>query len=278
MESQIYDRLCTLAQLNAGIALGPSKQALVSSRIGKRLTALGLASERAYLDHLESDRTGEELVRFLDVISTNHTSFFREPDHFKRLGNLIRQWYQAGQRRFRIWSAASSTGEEPYSIVMTVLDALAGREADFKLLATDISTRVLASAKAGQYPEVRLAAVSPDLRKRYFIKPDSSGMCQAKDVMRDCVTFTRLNLAQPPFPMRGPFDIVFCRNVLIYFDQQVREGLIRAAERLLRPGGWMFIGHTETLTGLGTGLRMDRPSCFFSPTSAGHADKCEART
>jgi chemotaxis protein methyltransferase CheR len=277
MEPQIYERLCSLAQNNAGIALGPAKQALVSSRIGKRLAALGLASERAYLEHLESDRSGEELVRFLDAISTNHTSFFREPDHFERLGNLVRQWYQAGQRRFRIWSAASSTGEEPYSIVMTVLDALAGRAADFRLLATDISTRVLASAEAGQYHTARLAAVPPELLKRYFTKPDSGGLCRAKGVVRNCVTFTRLNLSQPPFPMKGPFDIVFCRNVLIYFDQHVRQRLIQEAEKLLRPGGWLFIGHTETLTGLGTGLRMERPSCFFAPSRVGHVVQGEAR-
>jgi chemotaxis protein methyltransferase CheR len=266
MDSVVFQRFCAHAHREAGIALGPSKETLVRARVGKRMRALGIDDERSYLDYLEADRTGEELVQFLDVISTNHTSFFREPDHFDLLRTLVDDWRRLGLRRLRIWSAASSTGEEPYSIVMTVLDVLQDPAIDFRLLATDISTRALADARRGEYSIDKLTAIPRSLLLRHFQRDEGlSGTYRVREEVKQHVVFRRLNLSQPPFPMRGPLDIVFCRNVLIYFDLPVRQRLLAAISGLLRPGGWLFLGHTETLTGITTGFRMARPSVFVLP-------------
>jgi chemotaxis protein methyltransferase CheR len=266
MDSVVFQRFCAHAHQQAGIALGPSKEALVTARVGKRMRALGLDDERAYLDYLEADQTGEELIQFLDVISTNHTAFFREPDHFELLRTLLCDWRQHGLSRLRIWSAASSTGEEPYSIAMTVLDVLQDLTVDFKLLATDISTHVLARAQEAAYPLERLAAIPPSFLTRFFQQDERPPHnYRVREEVKRHVVFRRLNLSQPPFPMQGPLDIVFCRNVLIYFDLPVRQRLLGAIQGLLRPGGWLFLGHTETLTGVTTAFRVSRPSVFFLP-------------
>jgi chemotaxis protein methyltransferase CheR len=270
MDSEVFKRFCAHAHEQAGISLGPNKEALVTARVGKRMHALSLPDERSYLDYLEADETGEELVQFLDVISTNHTAFFREPDHFEHLRHLVYEWYNAGQRRLRIWSAASSTGEEPYSIVMAVQDILGNTNLDFKLLATDISTRVLSAAEKGLYPQDKVLALPRPYLSRFFQQTDTSPPSfQVRPEVKQHVVFRRLNLSQPPFPMRGPFDIVFCRNVLIYFDQPVRQRLLGAIQGLLRPGGWLFLGHTETLTGVSTRFRVVKPSVFCLPDEQG---------
>jgi chemotaxis protein methyltransferase CheR len=263
MQAEVFRRFCEYALKEAGISLGPRKEALVAARVGKRMRALNLPDEAAYLEYLEAEKTGQELVRFLDVISTNHTAFFREPDHFELLRTLVANWYSEGHRTLRIWSAASSTGEEPYTIAMTVRSAVTAPDFDFKLLATDISTRVLAAAEAGIYPAERLEKIAPPLRQRFFM-PAGKGSddYQIRPELRRDLVFRRLNLSQPPFPMRGPLDVVFCRNVLIYFDQTVRQRLISAIERLLKPGGWLFIGHSETLAGITSGFHALRPSIF----------------
>ena len=266
MENAVFQRFCAHAHQQAGIALGPTKEALVTARVGKRMRALGLEDERSYLDYLESDQTGEELIQFLDVISTNHTAFFREPDHFDTLRTILLEWKNAGLQRLRIWSAASSTGEEPYSIVMTVRDVLGDADIDFKVLATDISTRVLASAQQGVYSADKLTAIPRPLLSRYFQREGSDPETyRVRDQVKQQVVFRRLNLSQPPFPMRGPLDIIFCRNVLIYFDLPVRQRLMLAMQELLRPGGWLFLGHTETMTGIDTDFRLSRPSVFYLP-------------
>ena len=266
MDNVVFQRFCAHAHQAAGIALGPSKEALVTARVGKRMRALGIDDERRYLEHLEADQTGEELVQFLDVISTNHTSFFREPDHFDLLRTLVDEWRRKGLRHLRIWCAASSTGEEPYSIVMTVLDVLQDPDIDFKLLATDISTRALTDARQAVYSIDKLTAIPRPFLTRFFQQDDSaSESYRVREEVKQHVIFRRLNLAQPPFPMRGPLDIVFCRNVLIYFDLPVRQRLLAAISSLLRPEGWLFLGHTETLTGITSGFRMARPSVFFLP-------------
>jgi len=270
MDSEVFHRFCAHAHEQAGISLGPNKEALVTARVGKRMHALGLPDERSYLDYLEADQTGEELIQFLDVISTNHTAFFREPDHFERLRHLVFEWVNSGRRRLRIWSAASSTGEEPYSIVMSVLDVLGGANVDFKVLATDISTRVLSAAERGIYSHEKIEALPRPYLTRFFVRDNTSPPSyQVSPETKQHVVFRRLNLSRPPFPMKGPFDIIFCRNVLIYFDQPVRQRLLSAIQGLLRPGGWLFLGHTETLTGISSRFRVVRPSVFCLPDEAG---------
>jgi chemotaxis protein methyltransferase CheR len=202
----------------------------------------------------------------VDAISTNVTGFFRERAHFEFLAKAMGRWLAAGQRRFRIWSAACSTGEEPYSIAITMLEAATrGRGgADMRILATDISTRVLETSRQGTYQQERLDAVSPILRKRYFTpdEPQNPAHYTVKDVLSRMVVFRRLNLSAPPFPMRGPLDVIFCRNVMIYFDRRVRERLLEELRRLLRPGGYLMVGHAESLTGMTGGFQAVRPSTY----------------
>ncbi len=264
MQPRLFKRFAQLAHDKAGIALRPGKEALVSARVAKRQRALAIDSAERYLEFLESDQTGEELIRFLDVISTHFTSFFREPDHFALLRQEFEHRLAANQRRFRIWSAASSTGEEPYSMAMTLLDARGGADhVDLKILATDISVQSLEEARAGVYPEARIEPVPRQQRQRYLRRKEGSADgWQISDPVRKLVTFNRLNLASPPYPMRGPFDVVFCRNVLIYFDHPTRQRLVAEIERLMAPGGLLCIGHTETLNGIRSGLKLLRPSVF----------------
>jgi chemotaxis protein methyltransferase CheR len=265
MDASTFSRLCSIAYDEAGITLGPSKEALVAARVGKRLRALGLANEKEYLLRLEADTSGEEMVEFLDVISTNHTSFFRERDHFELMRNLVLDWHKAGQTRLRIWSAASSTGEEPYSMAFTLTDLPEVAEMDLRILATDISTRVLRKAEAACFSSERLASLEPGEQRRYFERVPKSDDFIVRPAIREKIAFRRLNLAVPPYPMRGPFDIIFCRNVMIYFDQAVRQRVIGAMEKLIRPGGYLVIGHSEALSGVQVGLRMLRPSVFMRP-------------
>ena len=267
MEPQLFQRFAALAYEKAGISIKPGKEALVSARIAKRLRALSLPDAESYLTHLEEDGSGEELTRFLDVISTHFTSFFREPDHFQLLEAELARLVEAGQRRLRIWSAASSTGEEPYTIAMTALGVKGVQALDLKILATDISTDTLRQAAEGCYAAARMEPVPQALRARWFTckrdpQEPTAEVWEAKPELKSRVAFRRLNLAEPPFPMVGPFDVVFCRNVLIYFDQPTRQRLISAIESLLRPGGLLCIGHTETLTGVRSAFKMQRPSVF----------------
>jgi chemotaxis protein methyltransferase CheR len=263
MDTSTFHRLCSIAYEKAGITLGSSKEALVAARVGKRLRALGLTTEKEYLARLEDDETGEETVEFLDVISTNHTAFFREPDHFELLRTLVSDWHREGATRLRIWSAASSTGEEPYSIAFTLSDLPEAGEMDWRILATDISTRVLKRAEAARFSAEKVASIEAGARRRYFERSPKSDEVVVRPDLRARIAFRRLNLAVPPYPMRGPFDIIFCRNVMIYFDQVVRQRLISAMERLLRPGGYLLIGHSEALSGIQLGLRMLWPSVFI---------------
>jgi chemotaxis protein methyltransferase CheR len=268
MDHALFRAFSDIAFAQAGIRLGEGKQAHVSARVAKRLRALGLKSERAYLDKLQKDESGEELVRFLDVISTNYTTFFREPDHFDLFGELIDERLKQGIHRMRFWSAASSSGEEPYSMAIAATEACAGTLVDFKILATDISTHVLGKAHLGEYTAAQIEPVPKGLRARSFEKAGQRGaepLFKVKRELRERVVFTRLNLAQPPFPMKGPLEAVFCRNVMIYLGAEVRQRLIAEIERLLRPGGLLFIGHAETLTQVRSGLKVVKPSVYRKP-------------
>jgi len=266
MAPAVFQRFARLAYDKAGIAIKPEKEALVHARVAKRIRALSLESAERYIDLLESDPTGEELTQFLDLISTHFTSFFREPDHFQLLEEEAKRWAAEGRRRVRIWSAASSTGEEPYSMAMTLLDIPSLAGADWRILATDIAESTLAEARAGRYPLSRVEPIPAAKRKRHVAPvagPGAGqGLHEVSAAVRQRVVFQKLNLAAPPYPMRGPLDVVFCRNVLIYFDQPTRARLLAEVERLVAPGGLLCIGHTETLNGVKSRFRMIRPSVF----------------
>ena len=262
MERETFQAFREIAYQKAGIYLRSGKTALLKARLARRLRELGLRSEREYLDRLRSDG-GDELVLFLDAISTNFTQFFREPDHFDTLAEDAQALLAAGQDRFRFWCAGCSSGEEPYSAAMVLYPLLKGR--DWRILATDLSTRALARAAEGVYSEEELEPLPPALRRAY-LEPLSAGEGRARFAvsrkLRERVAFHRLNLATRPYPMSGPLDGIFCRNVMIYFDRPMRAGLVEEVERLLRPGTHLFIGHSETLSGIETHLRPERPSVY----------------
>lgn len=266
MDSQLFQRFCDIAYSKAGIKLRDGKEALVSSRVAKRLRALGLNDPGEYLQLLERDVSGDELVSFLDAISTNFTSFFREPSHFQRLQEFVDYRVKQGRKRIRIWCAAASSGEEPFTLAMTMAEAARDASLDWRILATDISTKILAIANAAVYEAPALKDVPRSLLSRYFIAADrkrsAEHQWQVCDALRERVVFKRLNLAKPPYPMPGPIDVVFCRNVMIYFDDPIRQGLVSEIDRLLSEDGLVCIGHSESLTGLQTKLTVIEPSVY----------------
>jgi chemotaxis protein methyltransferase CheR len=265
MSVSVFDGFRRLAYDQAGIAIRDNKQTLVSARIAKRVRECGLSSERAYLEYLQGDRSGEEMVRFLDAISTNFTSFFREPDHFDLLADEVRSWVKDGSKQIRIWCAAAATGEEPYSLAMTLSEAIGTAPVEWRLLASDISVTALNTATTGVYPDSRLEQVPAALKRKYFLRNSGAGgepSSRVNDELRRRMLFKRVNLATPPYPLRGELDAVFCRNVMIYFDNAVRQRLVSEMERLLRPGGVLVVAHSETLNGVRTGLRTLMPSVY----------------
>jgi chemotaxis protein methyltransferase CheR len=266
MSASVFDALRRLAYDQAGIAIRENKQTLVSSRIARRMRECGLTSEREYLAFLEGDPSGQEMVRFLDAISTNFTHFFREADHFELLAGEVRAWLAQGARRLRVWCAAAATGEEPYSLAMTLAETIGSAPMQWKILASDISVSALRTGAAGAYAASRLTQVPAALRARYFTEqPARVGGEATSQVAMDLkarILFKRVNLAMPPYQVRGELDVVFCRNVMIYFDNAVRQRLVSELERLLRPGGLLVVAHAETLNGIRTGLRTVRPSVY----------------
>jgi len=274
VQPALFQRFCRLTYDKAGISLKPGKEALVAARVSKRVRALQLGDAEDYIDYLENEDDGEELQSFLDVISTHFTNFFREPDHLDELARAVKGWMAEGQRRFRIWSAASSSGEEPWSMAMTMASIPGIERIDWKILATDIATHTLAWAERGHYSADRVAPVPRALAQRFLERiPDPAGdepdRWGVADELRSHVVFKPLNLTRPPFPMKGPFDVIFCRNVFIYFDQPTRQRVVEAMEALLRPSGLYILGHTETLNGIRTRLKMARPSVFVRPSGEG---------
>ncbi len=260
LDPAVFAAVRTLVHQRAGIAIAESKAALVSARLSQRLRALGLSDARDYLKRLSGPGAEDELVLLLDVISTNTTSFFREEAALTAVADLIRQRLAAGQKRVRVWCAASSTGEEPYSLAMLFDDAAQGRAVDLALLATDISTRVLERCRAGIYPAECRTRIPVSFHR--YLLPHGEGTIQIDPRLRAMITFNRLNLNQQPFPMKGPFDAILCRNVMIYFDQEVRTRLVTRLEELLTPGGLLAIGAAESLSGLPHRLTTVRPAVY----------------
>ncbi len=265
MSASVFNGLRRLAYDQAGIAIRDNKQTLVSARIAKRLRECGFKTEREYLDYLRGDGTGEEMVHFLDAISTNFTSFFREPEHFRLLASEVKRWSEEGRREIRLWCAAAATGEEPYSLAMTLAEVAGDARLAWRILASDISVTALRTAAAGVYPESRIEPVPETLRRKYWRRAGTEGgetTWRVADELRTRLLFKRVNLATPPFPLRGELDAVFCRNVMIYFDSAVRQRLVSEIERLLRPGGLLVVAHSETLNGIRSVLKTLSPSVY----------------
>jgi chemotaxis protein methyltransferase CheR len=226
-----------------------------------------LTSAREYLSYLESDGSGVEMTQLLDAMSTNVTYFFREPEHFELIAQLHRRWLAAGQRRFRYWSAAASSGEEPYTLAMC-LSGQGGPAADVRILATDISTAVLEKALVGVYPAAAVADIPKPLLEEHFRREPGGDGYVVAEALRKLVLFRHLNLTHLPFRLHGPLDVILCRNVMIYFDEVLRGRLVREFARLLKPGGCLIISHSESLAGIDSDLEMVRPSLYMKARPA----------
>jgi chemotaxis protein methyltransferase CheR len=231
---------------HAGIVIAPGKGSMVQSRLAKRLRALGLNDYGSYISLLTSDAGQAERKEMISALTTNVTHFFRENHHFETLRNSALPPLLARARaggRVRIWSAGSSNGQEAYSIAMVLAEMASDfARLDIRILATDIDPVMIACGRAGTYDSAAVEAVPEALRRKYF-EPTSDGQRVIQPV-RDCVSFRELNL-HDPWPMKGRFDIIFCRNVVIYFDPEAQQRLWHRLEATLNPGGWLFVGHSE---------------------------------
>jgi len=236
---------------HTGINLTDAKKDLVYGRLSKRIRKLDLSSFQEYISYVEDDHESE-LINFINAITTNLTSFFRENHHFEYLRNtLIPELIARNEdtRRIRIWSAGCSTGEEPYSIAITVLEALQNYSNwDVKILATDLDTNVVATAKAGIYKDERVTGIDKKKLKRWFLNGSGKnlGKVRVSSELQDIITFKQLNL-MTQWPMKDKFDIIFCRNVVIYFDKPTQKVLFDRYANILRNNGTLIIGHSETL-------------------------------
>ncbi len=241
-----FSRARDLLYQHAGIRLTDSKDSLVYSRLARRLRALGLTDFSDYLSRVSPD--SEEWEHFLNALTTNLTSFFRENHHFEYLLSLISQ--HSSKEPFRIWCAASSTGEEPYSIAMTLVEAFGRYDPPASIIATDIDTNVLRIAREGIYRADRIEKMSDDRMRRFFLKGKGRqlGQVRVRPELQKLIDFRPLNLLSPDWPLSGHFDAIFCRNVLIYFDRPTQKSIVNRFPSLLKPDGYLFIGHSENLS------------------------------
>ena len=251
LKDREFELFRDLIYRQTGINLKTLKKPMLSARLLRRLRALELDSFAAYYQHLEtSDPQRTELRDMINAVTTNLTAFFREPAHF----DLLKTWVMKEarrQQRFRLWCAASSTGQEPYSISMTLHEAFRNQlpSFDVRILATDIDTQVLDTARAGVYRSADVENLSSEQQRRYFLcgKRTQAGFTMVKPAVSRLVTFRQLNLIGRQWPLKGPFDVVFCRNVLIYFDEPTQRTVVERLRALIRPGGLLFVGHSESL-------------------------------
>lgn len=258
------DRIVRLVYERCGITLHDGKRALIVARLHKLLKAGGFRSFSDYVRHVETDRTGHELSILIDAISTNHTSFFREDEHFRYLAETAAAHLVTADRPVRVWCAACSTGQEPVSLAITLMDILpAAQHGRLRLLASDISTRALKTATAGVYPLRVVEGVPQPVLKNHFERGlgTDAGKVRVRAHVRRAIEYRRLNLIEID-SLNETFDVVFCRNVMIYFDKTVQQRVVSMIERHLAPGGYLFIAHSESLNGLTHELEWMAPAVY----------------
>jgi chemotaxis protein methyltransferase CheR len=245
-----FERVQKMIYARAGISLNNSKQDMVYSRLVRRLRETGINNFKDYLLLLESGNE-DEWEAFVNSLTTNLTSFFREPHHFPLLAEHALK--QATQHRISLWCAAASTGEEPYSMAMTLVDAFGSFTPPVSIIASDVDTNVLAKAESGIYPMERVEKLSPDRVKRYFYKGigAQAGLVRVKPELQALITFRQINLLDDNWPIRGPLDAIFCRNVMIYFDKETQLRILERFAPLLQPEGVLFAGHSESFHNAG---------------------------
>jgi chemotaxis protein methyltransferase CheR len=253
-----FERVRGLIYRRAGISLADSKQEMVYSRLARRLRATGIVSFSTYLDELEAGRMDEEWESFTNALTTNLTSFFREAHHFPLLAEHVLAARQREAGPLTIWCAASSTGEEPYSIAMTVCEAFGTLAPPVQIVATDIDTNVLATAAEGVYGIERVERLEAERLKRFFLRGKGSqqGMVRVRPELRKLVSFRQLNLLGDGWPVSGQFDAIFCRNVMIYFDKATQRKILARFVPLMKPQALLFAGHSENFLYVSESLRL----------------------
>jgi chemotaxis protein methyltransferase CheR len=240
-----FERIRTLLYQHSGIKLNDSKKDMVYSRLGRRLRATGMKSFQEYLELVEQDE-GDEWEAFINSLTTNLTAFFREPHHFP----LLKEHVLSLQKKpLRLWCSAASTGEEPYTMAMTMIDAFGSYKPPIEIIATDIDTNVLTKARAGIYSLERVEKLPPETLKRFFLKGTgkNNGFVQVRKELRDLISFRTLNLLDEQWPINGTFDVIFCRNVMIYFDKDTQYKILKRFAPMLESHGLLFAGHSESL-------------------------------
>jgi len=264
-----FQQVSKIVYDHCGINLHDGKKELIRARLAKKLREGGFRTFSEYMDVVSRDPSGKEFTSFIDVLSTNLTSFFRERQHFEYLQNellprLVETKSKRSHFRLRAWSAGCSSGEEPYTIAITLLDNLPKERWDIKVLATDISTRVLEKARNGIYPMERIEPVPVQQRSKYLMVKKSNGQKQYEvgDCLRQVIVFRYLNLMEE-WPITGPLDFIFCRNVMIYFDKPTQAMLVRRFYNLLDSGGVLFTGHSESLTGIDHEFKYIQPTIYM---------------
>jgi chemotaxis protein methyltransferase CheR len=254
-----FERVRGLIYERAGISLADSKQEMVYSRLARRLRANGIASFASYLDALEAGRMPAEWESFTNALTTNLTSFFREAHHFPLLAeHALKARVAHGGAPLTIWCSASSTGEEPYSIAMTVCEAFDTLTPPVQIIATDIDTNVLATASAGVYPIERVDKMDAARLRRFFLKGKGAqeGLVRVRPELRQLITFRQLNLLADGWDVKGPFDAIFCRNVMIYFDKATQRKILARFVPLMKPDALLFAGHSENFLYVSDALRL----------------------
>jgi len=253
-----FERVRALIHGRAGISLADSKQEMVYSRLARRLRATGIQSFGRYLDDLEAGRMDKEWEAFTNALTTNLTSFFREAHHFPLLLEHLVAIRKKDTRPLTIWCSAASTGEEPYSIAMTACEAFNTLTPPVQIVATDIDTNVLATAANGVYPMERLDKMAPERLRRFFLKGKGAheGMARVRPELSNLVSFRQLNLLAEGWPVEGPFDAIFCRNVMIYFDKPTQRKILDRFVPLMKPHGLLFAGHSENFLYVSDSLRL----------------------
>jgi len=247
-----FERICSLLFEQSAIVLREGKEGLVRSRLAKHVRRLGLRSYTEYLEAVDADASGRERSEMLDSLTTNKTSFYREGAHFEYLQDAVLPRLFSSRERVRIWSAGCSSGEEPYTLAMLLHEVVRDpAQRDVRILATDLSTKVLAMAREATYPEAAISELPWPGAERYFTRVNGNGQkaLRVRDDLRSLVRFARLNLMER-WPMERGFQVIMCRNVMIYFDKEVQARLVDRFYDLLAPGGHLFVGHSESLTSL----------------------------
>ena len=253
-----FERVRALIYQRAGISLADSKQEMVYSRLARRLRATGIQSFGRYLDDLEAGRMAAEWESFTNALTTNLTSFFREAHHFPLLAEHLVARPQRERRTLTVWCSAASTGEEPYSIAMTACEAFNTLTPPVQIVATDIDTNVLATGANGVYPMERVDKLDSARLKRFFLKGKGSheGMARVRPELRNLVSFKQLNLLADGWPVEGPFDAIFCRNVMIYFDKDTQRKILSRFVPLMKRDSLLFAGHSENFLYVSDSLRL----------------------